>query len=427
MTNFNKGIIKDYLGNEAEVGLFGALKVSEPISQLAQIFTIPLDTSREVTLDTITGAGSVIAQYNRSLLKVDSGAIGTAGIQTRKNLHYREAATIEVEFTANWSGAGVGVINHNGLIGLFDNAEGVYLGYQGVNFIVGYRNKYKTGYVVPASSGLADTTATVDMSAYTLTNLHRFKIKLGYLGIGNITFEIFDGVTWVLLHRFVTDAALSDRTHIGSPTLPLRCEVASTASAMTMFSGSWSAQTFGAPATTQNKPHFTHGIRTVVPGALGTGGAPVLAVRSPALFGTYPNKALSQLLETELATGSEGLYRYIIWGLPAGTLIDGAPGTVGAAEVKGNFAAIVSTSPLEISTDVAVGGSVVITNFTLAHSSLIAVASGAGSSRTSKATDYAALDIFATAGTEFLVTMEEIIAGAGTNTTAWSIAYVDIF
>ena len=52
MSNFNKTILKDTRGNEVEVGLFGALKVSNPLSQLAQLFTSPLNTTREVVLDT---------------------------------------------------------------------------------------------------------------------------------------------------------------------------------------------------------------------------------------------------------------------------------------------------------------------------------------------------------------------------------------
>jgi len=422
MSRFNKVRIEDSLGYEPEVGLFGALKTSNPTTQISHTFVRPLDTVREFSIASATGTGSVAAQYNRSLLKCSSGTTGTAQLQTRTVLRYKTATTIETYFTASFIGSGVGVAGHTALIGLFDDADGVYLGYSGTNFIVGYRNKYLSGYVVPASSGDPDVTAVVDMSAYDLTKIHRFRIKFGYLGVGNISFEVFYSNKWQLLHTFTTDGTLSNRTHVGTAILPMRCEVSSTSADITILSGSWNAQTYDKLAKIQDKPFFTAGFRSVTPAT--AGGNPIVAFRSKLMFGGYPSKIHSQLLFSEFGTGSEGLYRINLFLYPAGTFIDGNPATVGATEIKGNFVDIDVNSVLETSTDIAKGGSVVLPTVPRFSTTLAVPSSGSGVA--SANLDFEKLGMIAAPGTEMLVTMEEIIGGVGTDTTSWSIAYLDL-
>ena len=94
----------DGFGNQAEVGLFGALKVSNGLAQISLTFDHPLNTDVDVGT-AATGTGTTAAQYNRSLLRVKSGGTGTASVGTKATLRYRPATTIECNFTAAWIGS----------------------------------------------------------------------------------------------------------------------------------------------------------------------------------------------------------------------------------------------------------------------------------------------------------------------------------
>lgn len=91
----------------------------------------------------------------------------------------------------------------------------MYWEYDGTDFIVAYRNKEFTA---------TDTKIVLDVSAYDLTKIHRFRLRFGYLGVGDIPLEIKPDNSsreWETLYVFKTDGALSERTHIGTPTLPI--------------------------------------------------------------------------------------------------------------------------------------------------------------------------------------------------------------
>ena len=395
MTYFNKSAITDSLNNEVEVGLFGGLKVSTPTSQISLTFEHPLDEVVEVSTAT-TGLGTVVSQFNRSLLNIATNGVGTAELQTLTPLRYKTASTIETYFTAQFTGTpGAGDIMQ---IGLYDSGDGVYIGYQGTDFVVGYRN----------TNVGADAVQVIDMSAYTLTNLYRYRIRFGYLGIGNISYEIMDGDKWVLLHTFKTDGTLTGRTHVGNPLLPMKAEVSSASNDLQIKSGSWNAQTYGQMTQLQDKPFFSDGTRTVSVNAAEE--LPVVAFRSKTSFGGYTNKVLSQLLFTEFATGSEGLYKINLYVYPAGTIIDG------------------------IWTDIATDRSVLeqndTTNYNIFTNKVFSKTIAVSSSGTGVGTadvDFSTLGIKALPGQEFLVTKECLVAGLGDDITSWSIAYADLF
>ena len=210
--------IQDGLGNEVEVGVFGAMKVAMPTSHISAVFNIPLNTEHQFKSPVTSGTGTVTSLVNRSLLKVQTGGTGSGQLTTKNVLRYQTGTTVEAYFTASFTGTPS--TNDYMYIGLYDDDDGFYLGYNEGNFVVGYRNTY-------ADNGVGsepDVQQVVDMSAYDLTNIHRFRIRFGFLGVGNITYEIMNGTEWDLIHKFQTDAALSNRTHTGSAILPMRAE-----------------------------------------------------------------------------------------------------------------------------------------------------------------------------------------------------------
>lgn len=394
MTYFNKSIITDSLGNDVEVGLFGALKTATPTDQVSAKFEIPFDTDRGVTLSS-TGAGTVVSQFNRSLGKVQSNGVGTASVQTKRHLRYKPGSTVECYFTAEFGGASA--TGDESFIGLYDNEDGVYAGYDGADFICAYRN----------TNVGADVKQIVDVSSYTMSNLHRYRIRFGYLGVGNISIEIFNGKAWDLLHLFETDAALSGRTHIGNPTLPVRMEVSSAANDIYISSGSWNAKTYDQNSKLQDKPVPVIGERDVTPTAIG---APIFAVRNKTAFAGYTNKVRSQPLTLTIATGSEGLYSIDVYRAPAGSLVTGA-----WVDAKSGVSVIEVNETL---TDAPIG--------TIVLSLPLAVPSS-GTGVASVDVDFEKIGVDLYPGEELLFSKREIISGGGDDITIYSTYFNDLF
>lgn len=379
--------------NSGIVGGFGESKVAFMRPQISQLFSRPLDLQRDVYV-----GGTYQAQYNRSLLKVSGDVSGTSFVQTKRNLRYITAQTIEFNFTAAWSK--VPSPADYALVGGYDSEDGVYVGYVGENFVVGYRN----------TNVGADVTAIVDVSnILTLGNLSRFRIRFGYLGVGNITYEAKLGNTWTVLHTFETDGTMFERTHIGVALLPMRAEVGSTDSSLYILSGSWGGGTYG-PEDGFEKAYFNDGTRLVNP-SVGTQ-LPIVAYRSKANYGGYINRVRSQLIACQFATANEGIYRINFFAYPAGSILTGSWSDVDPYSVI----EVNSTS-----TGVPVGG-------TKIFSTLLTVA-GIGAGNSSSTTyDFERLQLIASPTDEFLITLECVIDSGGTNTeTLWSISYKDLF
>lgn len=411
MSYINNVSISDNSKSKVSVGLFGALVTTNPTTQISRVFSQPIDSDRGDTV-TVTGTGAVSNQFNRSLLLLTTGGIGTASIQTKTVLRYKTAADIETYFTARF--VGTQSVNTSQYIGLFDDYDGVYLGYNGTDFVCGYRNVYANGITgVPPVGGQADTQQVVTLpnGIDPIANIYRYRIRFGYLGIGDILYEVKPEGSddWLLLHRFNTDGSLTNRTHVGSPLLPMRAEVTSTDNEVSIYSGSWNARTYSERQLIEDKPFFSSGVR-VVSGS--TTPQPITAFRNKTLdlSGNYPNKVISQMLSAQFATGSEGLYVIQVYKF--------APGSI----TTGTFTSINTNSVLEenatFTTAASAGG--------LMWETPVAVpSSGTGVANIS--IDFDRLSFFANPGDEFGIYKTEVIGGAGNNETFWSIGYVDLF
>ena len=389
--------LKDTLGNEVEVGLFGGLKVSQSNTQISIVFNKPLNTVKE----TKVSANGVASQVNRSLLQVGN-FIGDSFVESIDVLRYKTAQTVENYFTASFSRPALA--GEIATIGGYDAEDGVFLGYVGADFVVGYRNVHHDG-----TGTAADVTQVVNMAAYDLTKIYRYRIKFGYLGVGNISYEVYDGSKWNLLHTFITDGTLGDRTHVGTAILPMRCDVTDTVGDLHIHSGSWNAQTYGANNGQQEEPFFSQGTRTVSTAA--GENSPLVAFKSSTSFGGYTNKVKSELVSAEFATGSEGLYRINMYAYPAGTITTGTFTDLYTGE-----------SSLQINT----GVTTIPAGGRIAFSTSLAVPSS-GTGVASSSIDFTKLGMRASPGDEFLITKECIIAGGGDDTTTWNIAYIDLF
>lgn len=387
--------IRDNLGNQAEVGLFGALKTAIPTAQISETFDAPLTTGLDGKFNVIpTGLGTGVSQYNRSLLKVQTGGAGSCIVETKTPLRYKAGSTVEVYFTASWHGVrGAGDIAY---VGLFADEDGVYLGYNGTDFVVAYRN---------TDQG-ADVQQIIDVSNFNFDKVTRFRIKFGYLGVGNISFEYYNGTSWITLHIFPTDNALDQRTHIGSAILPMRAEVSSASNDHYVVSGSWNSQTFDKENRLQDRPQMHDGERTVSPTV---GGAAIVGYRNKTTFGGFPNRVVSTPLFATFGSNSEGMYKIEVHKASAGTFTTGT-----WLDLKTDDSVLEYNTTL---TDAPSGEKVL---------SVILAVPSAGTGVQSSNLDFEKLGIKLYPGEEFLVSIRELISGSGSDLQAYTFFFNDL-
>jgi len=377
----------DNLGNEPEIGVFGEVKVAQPNPQISEVFNIPLDTNKRFIV-----SGSPISMFNGSTLKIVSGDM----VQTKTNLRYRTAQTVEVNLTAQFKGIFTGT-NEKSYAGLYDDYDGVFFGYLGSDFVAGYRN-----------TAMGADLIQIVIPFWNVDTLTRYRIRYGYLGVGNISFEVKIKNQWKEVFIFETDNALDARTHIGSPIVPMRmeCNHADTS----MYSGSWNASTYGLITSIRDAPYFTEGDRSIT---VNVGqSAPIVGFRSKTTFSGKPNKVSSKLAFAEFTTGSEGIYKIMFYAYPAGSITDGTwedIDTYSVLETNKSVAAIPIGGKLIFSTTVSVGTAQKATNFS------------------SSSLEFDRLGLIANPSDEFLIVKKCLVdTGDLDDTTSWNIAYLDL-
>lgn len=410
--------IGDSVGNKVEVGAFGGLKTSQANGQISLVFNKPINTSRDLTV-----SGTVVSQFNRSLLKVGE-SVGNNMATSIALLRYKTAQTVEFNFTASWSR--LPSTNEYAYIGGYDDYDGVFVGYQADGtFRCKYRNVFGgssaswngTSVINPVSDVVSPA---IDVSAYEdgvtglINKIHRFRVRFGYLGVGDIVFEIKpkDGEDWQILHIFRTDGTLADRTHVGSAILPMRAEVEATDTTLYICTGSWNGSTYGIDNRLQEEPFFTQGDIASAANQSPGDEEPVVAFKSLITFGNYPNKVKSKLLNTELSTNDEGLYRFNFYAYADGDITTGT-----FTDIKTDESVLQTNVGV---TAIPAGGELIF-------SQLIAVGTS-GQGVATASLDFSLLGIVANPSQEFLITKECLVSGSPNNPViAWNIAYADLF
>jgi hypothetical protein len=368
------------------VGAFGEFKVAEPHIYISQVFTRPIDPARECVY-----VGTISQQFNKTLLKVSGDAGGTSYFQTKRNIRYVSGQTVELDFTFGINR--IPLASEYAIVGALNDGDGIYLGWIGESFYVGYRH-----------SLYGDTVQEVDVSnLITIGNLSRFRITYGYLGTANISFELFSGTKFVHLHTFETDGKLAERTHIGETNLPMKVEVSSTDANFYAFNGSLAGMTYGIEKNT--KPSFNDGWRTLA-GLIATQSTAVVGYRIKTTLGGFPSSINVKLTNAEFTTDEDGIYRFNILAYPAGTLA-GPWIPVNSYSVV-EYNATLTTVPL---------------GYTKIYST-VTTAAKKGTGTTS--VNFDNLNLYGIPGDEFLITKECLSPGAGAGLTTWAISYDDL-
>lgn len=212
--------------------------------------TVDPDANSLLTI-TKTNGGDATNTAGQAVYSTSTNTSGEIKAITTRNITYNPHAESYAAFTAIFT---TGVANSYQRIGLYDDNNGFFIGYEGTSFGVTKRSGASDTTTDQASFS-ADTltgqtgsgykrNGVVEAADFTKDNL--FRIRFGWLGAAPIYFEILspDG-EWVTFHVIKHPNTLAVPS-IQNPNLPLRLHIKKTtagATNLTISTACWAAGT----------------------------------------------------------------------------------------------------------------------------------------------------------------------------------------
>jgi hypothetical protein len=201
---------------------------------------------------TFSGGGAVSHTNGHALYSTGTAVSAQAKAVSVGTVVYRPANEIYAYFTAAFT-APTSAASHQ-RIGIYDSADGFFIGYEGTSFGVTTRSGGSDSSVARASfngdllTGAAGSKFTRNGSpeAINLAYSNLFRIRFGWLGSGSILFDVFspDGV-WVNFHT-IKQPNSSINPSIQKPDLPITLDVqksSSDATDLVMATACWAGGT----------------------------------------------------------------------------------------------------------------------------------------------------------------------------------------
>jgi hypothetical protein len=262
-----------------ETEVFGAAVGSQRNNQVEINFETVPDASYITT--TTSGGGSIAASGGHTAFSTGTATTALAKAISVKSTTYRPGNEVYAYFTAAFTTP----TNANSYqrIGLYDAANGFYIGYNGTSFGVTKR----TGSVDTFSainkdplngSATSEFTRNGTPEAINLTYSNIFRIRFGWLGSGNVFFEVFSpDAKWVVFHE-IKQPNTALNPSIQDPNLNMTCEVSKTSSDATnlqLWTGCWAAGTasnYAKITDALDDNSLTQQTRSVIAGRSSTGG-----------------------------------------------------------------------------------------------------------------------------------------------------------
>lgn len=234
---------------------FGAAIVGERLTQVKAQFDIPI--SKQAVNVEVSGGGSVT--QSNSLVNVSTGTAATASaaLTSRSRIIYEPGHEIYAIFTAAFTSPTNPDSDQR--IGLFNEDDGFFIGYRGLNFGITKRSSGADTFIPQADFNI-DTLVGAPESRFlrgtapeaidpTLINVYR--IRFGWLGSAPVQFEVLSpNGPWVAFNT-IRQPNTSILPSIGNPNLPLKSEVTKTladATDLNISTGSWNAGIVTSPS-----------------------------------------------------------------------------------------------------------------------------------------------------------------------------------
>ena len=231
---------------------FGESIVAQRFTEILEEFQYTINT--KTLTDGSENNATVTQSDSMAILTSSTTSNGHAQLESKKKLRYRPGHEGYAFFTSLWANGGVA--NSKQYCGLFDDGDGFFLGYNGTDFVVGYR-KNTTDTTVTKSNFNGDSSFdSIDTS-----KLNIFMITYAWLGTAPINFWwMNERGEWVLIHRFELPNTLTGPS-VTNPVLPLRFDITKTSgdTSIVMKTASWHAG-IAHDGDTQGDRYFTGSI-----------------------------------------------------------------------------------------------------------------------------------------------------------------------
>lgn len=252
--------------------------------------------------------------FSESMLVVSTGTSsnGSARINNRRALRYIAGHEAYLFFTGVYT---EGVDNSYQRAGIFDSANGFFIGYEGSTFSVTRRRDGVD------TSNAIDLSLVFEDGSFDPTKGNIYKISFGYLGFATINFEVLcpDGC-YRLIHK-IKYPNTSTVTHILNTNLQPRAEVSNTGNTTDLVfkSGSFTAGIVNGGGADPSSRRFTFDstAQTITAGTL-----TVITFRSKSTFNSLTNYIESMLT---LLSFNTDLSKSSLWELEKNCTITNTP------------------------------------------------------------------------------------------------------
>lgn len=216
---------------------FGALAVAQRTNQVETTFA---GSGTLSTLLTLANTGSGASDWGSTTPGMATFSTGATNPSTAKgttptNVLYRAGEEVYAIFTASFTTGVAGTFQR---VGLTDEVEGFWIGYEGTSFCFSYSTNSVITSVAQASWNVDTASGQVGsdfddggvVEVLDPTKINLWRIRFGWLGIGPASLEAMspDG-QWVLLHQFRFPNS-QNTPSIRTPNLPMKVWLSSTGS-----------------------------------------------------------------------------------------------------------------------------------------------------------------------------------------------------
>jgi hypothetical protein len=219
-------------GETADNAIFGQSVASSRTSQISASFIYPI--AKLNLTQAASGSGSISQSGSEGRISTGTSGTGDASIQTNTTITYKPGREVYAVFSARFTTPTHA--NSFQRCGIYDNNDGFWFGYNGLDFGVGVR-KGGVDTFTPQASFNTDIVSGQVGSLFCRLGVcepldqakgNVYRIRYGWLGYSATIFEVLnpDG-DWVVAHRhFSTNSSTSPVT--ATPNLPVRFSVDTT-------------------------------------------------------------------------------------------------------------------------------------------------------------------------------------------------------
>ncbi|SNS89263.1 hypothetical protein SAMN05444672_103167 [Bacillus sp. OK838] len=217
--------IKLPLGTQIPSTSFGDVRSAELFPVAGWTFNYNINS--DLVKTTLTGSGTATADNSMALIQTGTESTSLAKIETIRALRYTPGLGGLLRFTAIFT---KGVANSSQIIGIGDDLDGFFFGYNGSSFAI-LRRQNGTNNWIPQSIWNSDKFDGTGFSNVTLnpTQGNVYTIQYQWLGFGNIDFFIeHPGTGEPTLVHTIQYTNANTIPSILNPTLPVMAEVINT-------------------------------------------------------------------------------------------------------------------------------------------------------------------------------------------------------